>query len=532
VTVERTPTVPIDRVDNPSVLQVHGISKHYGGLQALDGASLALPAGKVLAVCGANGAGKSTLVRILAGVEQADHGEIILDGEPITIGSPQHAADLGLSFVHQELNLVPKFTGLQNMALGLSAGLGGLLAMKAVRRRAVDVRELLGYEFPLDVPVERLSISDRWMVSLGRSLMRPARFIAMDEPTASFTQEQADLLYGVIRELTASGVGVLFISHRLEEVLQIADEVTIMRDGRVVGSHPARNLDVAALTHHIVGHAVEEITQHAGAGTASRAPVRLAVDHLGRGEKVIGATFDVHIGEVLGIAGLVGAGRTELARLLVGADRATSGTMTLDGVPYAPRSPHAAIRAGVALVPEERRSQGLLLSESIDTNLAVAAHGRSRTLFMGFRPRASRRIGRQLVDRFAVKTDSVTRPVLSLSGGNQQKVVLGKYVRTGPKLLVLDEPTVGVDVGARAEIYETIGTLAGQGTSIVVISSDFDELAICDRVLVMRHGFLVAEVPGSLATKPVLTRLCFHDGPQPSTHLDSTDTASPHRSDQ
>ena len=239
MTIERTSSVSVARVDHTSVLQMRGISKRFGGLQALDDASLDLRGGKVLALCGANGAGKSTLVRILAGVEHADHGEIVLDGHPVTIASPQHAGDLGLSFVHQELNLVPKFTGIQNMAMGAGARTWGLVATKALRRRAVEVRELLGYDVPLDVPVEQLSISDRWMVSLARSLMRPARFIALDEPTASFTQEEAELLYGVVRELTATGVGVLYISHRLEEVLHISDEVTIMRDGRVVGSHRA-----------------------------------------------------------------------------------------------------------------------------------------------------------------------------------------------------------------------------------------------------------------------------------------------------
>jgi ribose transport system ATP-binding protein len=531
VTIERTSSVSVARVDHTSVLEMRGISKRFGGLQALDDASLDLRGGKVLALCGANGAGKSTLVRILAGVEHADQGEIVLDGHPVTIASPQHAGDLGLSFVHQELNLVPKFTGIQNMAMGAGVRPWGLVASKALRRRAFEVRELLGYDVPLDAPVEQLSISDRWMVSLARSLMRPARFIAMDEPTASFTQEEAELLYGVVRQLTATGVGVLYISHRLEEVLHICDEVTIMRDGRVVGSHRAAGLDVASLTHHIVGHAVEEVTHHVRAGTASAAPVRLAVHELSRDDKVVDVTFDLHAGEVLGIAGLVGAGRTELARLLIGADRPTSGAMTLDGATYGPRSPHDAIRAGVALVPEERRSQGLLLRESIDRNLAVAAHGRSRTLVKRFSPRSSRRIGRQLVERFSVKTDSVARPVLSLSGGNQQKVVLGKYVRTGPTVLVLDEPTVGVDVGARAEIYETITGLAGEGTSIVVISSDFDELAICDRVLVMRHGAVVADVPGSLATKPLLTRLCFQSHqPQTDDGGHSTDDA-PQRSE-
>ncbi|MFI1379860.1 sugar ABC transporter ATP-binding protein [Embleya sp. NPDC020886] len=512
MTIESVRSKPVEPVDHTSLLEMRGISKRFGGLQALDDVSITLRGGEVLALCGANGAGKSTLVRILAGVEQADGGEITLDGRVVSVESPQQAADLGLNFVHQELNLVPKFTGLQNMALGSGTGRAGFVATKALRRRAGEVRELLGYDVPLDVPVEKLSVSDRWMVSLARSLMRPARFIAMDEPTASFTQDEADLLYGVIRELTTSGVGVLYISHRLEEILLISDEVATMRDGRVVGSHRSDRLDVVSLTRHIVGHEVEEPIRHADTEGAARAPVRLAVRGLGREGKVSGATFDLHVGEVLGVAGLAGAGRTELARLLIGADRPSSGTMMLDGARYAPRSPHDAIRSGVALVPEERRSQGLLLGASIDTNLAVAAHGRARTLFTGFSPRSSRRTGRQLAERFAVKTDDTSRPVLSLSGGNQQKVVLAKYVRTGPSVLVLDEPTVGVDVGARAEIYETIAGLAREGTSILLISSDFDELAVCDRVLVMRHGALVADVPGARATKALLTRLCFQSG--------------------
>jgi ribose transport system ATP-binding protein len=247
---------------------------------------------------------------------------------------------------------------------------------------------------------------------------------------------------------------------------------------------------------------------------------------LSRADNVVGATFAVHHGEVLGIGGLVGAGRTGLARLLIGADKATSGTMTLDGAPYDPRSPHDAIRAGVALVPEEGRSQGLLLRESIDTNLAVAAHGRSRRLLTGFSPRASRRIGRELADRFHVKTDSVTRPVLGLSGGNQQKVVTGKYVRTGPRVLILDEPTVGVDVGRPRRDLQDDGGLAREGTSVVVISSDFDELAICDRVLVMRHCALVAEMPGHKATKPLLTRLCFHASQVAASSNPTTDDQS------
>jgi ribose transport system ATP-binding protein len=517
-----------------SALTATGIGKRFGGLRALDGASVEIISGHVLALCGANGAGKSTLVKILAGVDQADTGEIAIDGSPIALSSPQDATDLGLSFVHQELNLVPKFTGLQNMAMGAGmVGRSGLLDTKRVRRRAQEVIQSLGYDIPLDVPVDQLSVSDRWMVSLGRSLMRPARFVAMDEPTASFTAEEAERLYGVIKELTASGVGILYISHRLDEVLAVADTVTVMRNGRTVGSFPSADLDVRTLTHHIVGHEVEELVHHRTGRGAVEAPVRLAVRELTRWPHVQGASFDLHEGEILGLAGLVGAGRTELARLVVGADRATSGSMTLGGTRYSPKSPHDAIRAGVVLVPEERRTQGLILSETIDKNMAVAVHGKSRSMCRRFSPRASTRLARALMQRFSVKAESASSPILSLSGGNQQKVVLGKYVRTGPTVLVLDEPTIGVDVGARAEIYEIILALANEGTSVLVISSDFDELAICDRVLVMRHGQLVADVPAQLASKNHLTRLCFFqsedDEPQgPSQHISAKEHHDDH----
>ncbi|WP_455356444.1 sugar ABC transporter ATP-binding protein [Streptomyces sp. SYSU K217416] len=502
-------TCPSEGAVTASRLEMTDISKRFGGLQAVDRVTISLQGGEVLALCGANGAGKSTLVRILAGVEHADSGQIALDGVPVVIDRPQTAAHHGLSFVHQELNLVPKFTGLQNMAMGADRQSRlGLVATKRLRRLATEVQERLGYRIPLDVPVDRLSVSDRWMVSLGRCLMRSAKFVALDEPTASFTDGEAEKLYKVIKELTASGVGILYISHRLEEVLEVADRVTVLRNGSVVGSYETAELTVSSLTKSIVGHEVEALTHRPG-DASTGAPIRLSVRGLRRPPNVVGASFDLRRGEIVGVAGLVGSGRTELARLLIGADQAAGGEITLDGKPYAPRGPHDAIRAGVVLVPEERRSQALLLSESIERNLDVASHGSARHLMSRFRPRRSHRAAVDIVDELGIKTDGVTRPVLSLSGGNQQKVVVGNYLRTRPSVLVLDEPTVGVDVGSREEIYGIITGLAGAGASILVISSDFDELAVCDRVLVMRHGAIVAEVPSHRATKGNLTRLCF-----------------------
>jgi len=493
-------------------LRMEGITKHFGGALALDDVSISPQAGAVLALCGANGAGKSTLLRILAGVEKADAGRIILNGRAVDIDTPRTATALGLSFVHQELSLVPKFTGLQNMTLGLCSDRPlGILDRRALRARAHEVGDLLGHRLVLDVPVERLPVAERWMLSLGRGLMRPAHLIALDEPTASFTEEESERLYGVIDQLTNAGVGIIYISHRLDEVLQIADRVCVMRNGRVLETYAAATLDVQALTHHIVGREVESIERR-GPVVPAGATVRLSVRGLSRPPVVRGVDFDLHEGEILGIAGLVGSGRTEIARLLVGADAASHGVVTLGGEPYRPRSPYDAIGRGVCLVPEERRSQGLILGESIVNNLQMAEVGARPRLTSVHRPGPSRRLARSLIERFAIKCRSPKDAVHQLSGGNQQKVVIGKYVRTDPKVLVLDEPTVGVDVGARAEIYTIISGLAAAGTSVLMISSDFDELALCHRVLVVRDGAVVATVDRDSATKSWLTELCYtHD---------------------
>jgi ribose transport system ATP-binding protein len=500
----------------PPLLSVAGLSKHYGGVRALTDVSLDIAAGEVHALVGANGAGKSTLVRILAGVEAPDRGRIAIDGVEHVISSPWGATELGLGFIHQELNLVPQFSVLQNLAMNYDAsGRCGLIRWGNVRPRARAVLADLGAKFSLDREVRDLTVSQRWVVALGRSLMREARVIAMDEPTASFAAEEAERVFAIVRDLAARGVAVLYISHRLDEVLDLSTTISVLRNGRVVASLRASEADRSSLTEAIVGRAVEQAARPYVARDMANEVV-LHVAELVREPRVKGATLDLHRGEVLGLAGLVGAGRTELARLIFGADRASSGRMTLHGRPFAPRGPHEAIARGVALVPEERRSQALLLREALSVNVNLATIGRNR--WRGRLPllssRKERAAARSMADRFAIKASSVAQPVFELSGGNQQKVVVSRYVRAAPSVLILDEPTVGVDVGARAELYRIIRTLADTGTSVLMISSDFEEFTICDRVAVMREGRIATVVDGSLATKETLTELCYEIGQQ------------------
>jgi ribose transport system ATP-binding protein len=494
------------------LLEARSISKRYGGTQALDEVSLSVAAGHVQALVGANGAGKSTLVKILAGLERPDTGELRIDGQPVEFHRPLDAARHGFSFLHQELNLVPGFTAAQNMGLGYEHGARfGLLDRRGIRRRAQEVMARLDPSLDLGVPVSALTVSQRWMVSLGRSLMREARLIAMDEPTAAFTEEESERLFEIIRELTADGVAVLYISHRLDEVLELSDHVAVLRGGRAVGTWSRGAIDRRALTREIVGREVEVLIHEPTGGAAAREPV-LKLEHLQRLPRVRDVTLELCAGEILGLAGLVGSGRTELARLISGADRPVAGTMTLSGRAYAPRSPFDAIRRGVALVPEERRSEALLLAGSVALNVSLATMPQNRGRLPLLAPARMRAAAVEIIERLGVQTASVNQPVGELSGGNQQKLVIGRFVRTGPEVLILDEPTVGVDVGARAEIYQIIRGLAGAGTAVLVISSDFDELAICDRVAVIRTGVVTTIVTGPQINKEHLTSLCYEGG--------------------
>lgn len=491
------------------ILEMHDTVKAYGGVTVLDHASLVVDPGSVHALVGANGAGKSTLIKILAGVTPADGGTIKIAGEAIKVRSPEDSRRVGISFIHQELQLVPDFTVMQNLAMvQLSPHLGlRPLNRSATRRSAIAAQKLLGIDTPLDAVSKTLTLHERWMVALTQTMMNKSRLIAMDEPTASFNAEEVDALFRVIGSLKNQGIAILYITHRLEEVLRLADTVTVLRDGCVTEQIQRREITKARLTRAIVGGETAELADYRG-GTPGK--TIFSVQDLWDARRVRGVSLELHSGEVLGLAGLVGAGRTELARALVGAVGPVAGRILLDGRPFAPTSPREAIRRGVALVPEERRSQGLVMSESVARNIVMATPQFSR--IKRTRLLSTRRIradATAAVQRFAIKTPSIDERVSNLSGGNQQKVVIAKYTRRPMRVVIFDEPTIGVDVGARAEIYGIIREIARLGSAVLTISSDFDEFAICDRVAVMSHGRIVAIVNGATATKSQLTELCY-----------------------
>jgi ribose transport system ATP-binding protein len=498
-------------------VRVRGLRKSFGGVQALKGVDLDAFQGEVHGLVGANGAGKSTLIRVLAGLVKPDEGAVSVDGRPVHIHDPKDSSRLGLSFIHQELNLVPKFNAIQNITLG--APRPSRLASidwAAVERSITPILRKLGIDFPLNTPVEKLSVVEQWLVSIARALVREARFIAMDEPTASLSKEESERLFGITRDLASHGIAIVYVSHRLDEILALCDRVTVFKDGERTLHTERRGLTKESLVQAIVGRQIEVVEHHAP--VEGKGPAVLEVRDLARQPSVRGVNLTARGGEVLGLAGLVGAGRTELARLIFGADRPRSGTMTLDGRPYQPRDPADAVKQGVVLVPEERRSEGLVLEKSVAFNLNLPALEALR--FSSLLPLTSPARGRaraaEVARRLQVKTPSMDTPVRQLSGGNQQKIVIGKWLTGSPRLVILDEPSRGVDVGARAEIHNIIRDLADQGAAVIVISSDDEELpGLCDRVLVMVEGRISGELRGNSITREAIMHLSYaHDSVQ------------------
>ena len=495
-------------------LTAEGMVKSFGGAQALKGVSLDLRPGEVHGLVGANGAGKSTMIRILAGLVRPDGGAITIDGKPTAIDTPHRATELGMNFIHQDLALVPSMSVLQNIMLGVKKKTRflGLVDWPVIARDVAPIAERVGLRAGLDVKVRDLSTAESWLVSICRALVQKARLIVMDEPTASLSVGESEKLFEIIADLARSGVAVLYVSHRLDEILRLCDRVSVFRDGASVGCLERAQLNRRALVEAIVGHSETadlQITRRKPEGD----PV-LTVDGLARRPKVNGVSFALHRGEVLGIGGLVGAGRSELVRLIYGADRVDAGTMNIDGKPFAPRSSTEAYRAGIGLVPEERRAEGLLLSKSVAFNLSLA-NLRDLTLSAVFPMISGRKraeFARETVRALAIKTAGINTHVGRLSGGNQQKVVIGRWLRRQPRILILDEPTRGVDIGARAEIHRLIRKLAADGMAVLVISSEPDELPdLCDRVLVMADGRIVSELAGDGISRASIVAASYAD---------------------
>ncbi|MFT4283782.1 MAG: sugar ABC transporter ATP-binding protein [Protaetiibacter sp.] len=494
-----------DAAQPSPLISARGITKSFGAVRALRGVGLDILPGQVHGLVGANGAGKSTFLNMLAGVVSPDGGELLVGGRAVEIGSPRQAADLGFAFIHQELALVPEFSAIDNMTIGVRPstflGLGDARRHKAIAR---EVAARLDLRFPLEKPVRDLSIAERGLVAIGRALVGDARFVSMDEPTASLSDVECERLFAIVRELTASGVAVAYVSHRLDEIEELCDAVTVFKDGQVVASHERGGYTREDLVLGITGaRTVQETVETPDAPVTRDAEVVLSVRGLVRAPRVHDVSFDVRRGEILGLAGVVGAGRTETLRLLFGADRPSAGELTLDGRPYRPRSVADAIGRGVALVPEERRSQALVMEESVLFNTKMGGWRSARAV--GWLPFVAdgraRAVVRSMVDRLGIKTGSLTSAVRTLSGGNQQKVVFARWLSRDVGIMLLDEPTRGVDVGARRQIWATAEEFAAAGGSVVVVCSELEELAVCHRVVVMVEGRTVGEIAGPGVTE-------------------------------
>ena len=468
----------------PPVLQMHGICKRFPGVTALDSVDFELQRGEVHVLLGENGAGKSTLMRVLSGACASDAGEILLDGLPVAIRSPRDAQARGISTIYQEFNLVPHLSAAANIFLGREpTRLPGVVDRRRLEADARRLLESLGTQIDPGMRVAQLSVAEQQMIEVAKALSLDARILIMDEPTSALTDAEIDQLFAAIVRLTAQQVSVIYISHRLEEVSRIGRRATVMRDGRRVAT-----LALPAPVSDLVRLMVDrELSEHFPVPTRVRGAELLRVEHASHG-RLRDASLTVHRGEIVGVAGLLGAGRTELARVIAGADALETGQVFLDGRPIATGSPRAAIRAGIGLVPEDRQRHGLVPTQSVAANLVLPQLSRFCRAGVIDRGREQEVSSRWIGD-LRIKAAGADVRVFTLSGGNQQKVVLGKWLAAGADVLIVDEPTRGIDVGAKMEIYQLLDRLAANGAAILMISSDLPEiLGLSDRIVVMHQG--------------------------------------------
>jgi len=482
-----------------SMLRMSGITKRFPGVLALDGVDFELRAGEVHALVGENGAGKSTLMKILNGALTADAGQISIDGRPVHITSPSAAAHLGIAMIYQELCLAPHLTVGENLFLGREPLRGGLVDFRALHSNAQRYLDELQCDVSSRQRVADLGIAQQQMVEIARALSHKARFLVMDEPTASLSEAEAERLFGIIRSLRDAGVGVAYISHRLEEVLALADRVTVLRDGRVVRANmPVAETDTPQLVRLMVGREVKQVYPRREARPAEEI---LRVEGLSRPPDLLDISFSLRRGEILGLGGLMGAGRTELARAIFGADPRATGRLFVEGREVRIASPRDAIAAGLALLTEDRKRDGLALGLPVRANITLA--DLSRFVSSGLlRIGREREAAQDLARRVDVRASSIEQLVRNLSGGNQQKVVVAKWLLTRARVFIFDEPTQGIDVGAKAEVYRLIEDLADQGAGIILIASYLPELlALSDRVLVLSRGRITGELSREEATQ-------------------------------
>lgn len=481
------------------VLTIRGLSKNYGGVHALDDVSLDILPGEVHAVIGENGAGKSTLVKIVSGVVQRDSGEILMNGEPCEYLTPREAIESGISIIHQELSMLPHMSVIENIYTGRMASRAGVIDWKRMEEKTRNALRLVEKEIDPYALVGTLSISDRQMVEIAKAVDKNCRILIMDEPNSSLSEHETEVLFRIIKNVKQQRIAVIYISHKLEEVMLISDRITALRDGRYVGTVDAREAELDGLVRMMVGRDLvrEEVRR-----SYSRVPA-LEVRGL-TGRRFRDVSFTLYRGEILGFSGLVGAGRSEVARAIFGADQYESGRITLKDEEVCFRTPRDAIEGGVAMLPEDRKVLSLFMELSIRTNMSLAylPHLARRGVIQ---QRLLANTVQQFVDRLRIRMNTLEHPVKSLSGGNQQKTIIGRWLATRPDVLILDEPTHGVDVGAKAEIYQMIRALADDGMSIILISSELPEIiAMSDRVVVMREGRITATLDHAELTEETI----------------------------
>jgi len=486
------------------LLHIDGVTKTFPGVKALDDVSLEVRAGEVHALLGENGAGKSTLMKVLAGNHKADRGQIHLEGEPIRVSGPHEAKHLGIVLIHQELSLAPEMTVAENIFLGsLPRRALGFVDFAKLYADAGRILDRLGCRFAATDKVETLSIANRQMVEIGRALVFTPKIVVFDEPTASLTDAEKVVLFDVIRSLQAENVGIVYISHRMDEIFTLSDRITVLRDGAVRGTLETAQTNEDEVTRLMIGRALEPRTQ---ARSRAGGKVALEVKGLSCADLFRDVSFSVREGEVVGMYGLIGAGRTEIAETIFGLRAPDAGEIRRDGEVVSIKSPPDAIAHGIALAPESRKEQGLVLGMSCRDNMSLSQLREVSSA--GWLDRsAEQAIYDRYAERLSLKSPSWRTPVVNLSGGNQQKVVLGKWLGTAPKVLIIDEPTRGIDVGSKSEIHGLIRELAAAGMAVLMISSEMPEvLGVSDRILALYHGRLAAEFDADTVTEDALVQ--------------------------
>jgi len=491
--------------DTP-LLTMTGVCKRFPGVQALQDATLEVSPGEVHVLLGENGAGKSTLMKVLCGQYAADNGKIAFGDRTIAPESPIEAERLGLVIIHQELNLIPGLTVAENFFLGREPTRGGFILGEVMRETSGKLLRRVRCNVDPDTPVAQLSVAEQQLVEIARALKEDAQLLVMDEPTAALADAEIEALFEVIQGLANQGVPVIYISHKMREIFAIGDRVTVMRDGHTVGTREVRKTDVNELIRLMVGRTIDE--QIAKREVEIGEPV-LQVEGLARGNVLSPTSLSVGAGEILGVAGLMGSGRTELARAIFGADPVDAGTVKVGATILPGNDPAASIAAGLGFLTEDRKQQGLVLQMSVGENITLTSLDEfSRHGLLDLAKECER--ARDLVQKLRIRASSLNQEAINLSGGNQQKVVLARWLAAGCRVMLFDEPTRGIDVGAKAEIYELIGELVERGVAVVLISSEMPELlGLADRVAVMHEGSLQGELPRAVATQERIMKLAL-----------------------